>query len=152
MTVPTKGAVKKLGRPSFEPSEEQRQMVMILAAAGHIQKMMAARLGINVDTLRKHFRAELDEGTDYANSALGEVLYKKALSGDIKAIENWFDRRGGQPWRKITGSEHAGPDGAPLRIVADARRDLSHLTEEELEQFHRLTAKLENHSDAAAQR
>ena len=104
---------------------------------------MAVRIGINVDTLRKHFRAELDEGTDFANSALGEVLYRKALTGDVKSMENWFDRRGGAKWRKRTASETSGPDGGPIQVAAMARRDLSHLTTEEIEALERLTAKLE---------
>ena len=106
--------------------------------------MIAVRVGVNVDTLRKHFRAELNEGTDFANSALGEVLYRKALSGDIKAIENWYDRRGGSGWRKRTASETSGPDGGPIQVAAMPRRDLSHFTTEEIEAFERLTAKLEN--------
>ena len=109
---------------------------------------MGARIGVNVDTLRKHFRPELDEGTDFANSALGEVLYRKALSGDIKAIENWYDRRGGSGWRKRTASETSGPDGGPIQVAATARRDMSHLSTEDIEAFERLTAKLEQ-SDAA---
>ena len=121
---------------------------MVMSAAGHTQATMAGRIGINVDTLRKHFRAELDEGTDFANSALGEVLYRKALSGDIKAIENWYDRRGGSGWRKRTASETSGPDGGPIQVAATARRDMSHLSTEEVEAFARLTAKLEQ-GDAA---
>ena len=136
------------GRPSFLATDGQRKMVMILCASGHTQATMAVRIGINADTLRKHFRAELDEGTDFANSALGEVLYRKALTGDVKSMENWFDRRGGAKWRKRTASETSGPDGGPIQIAATARRDMSHLSTEEVEAFERLTARLEE-GDAA---
>jgi hypothetical protein len=137
------------GRPSFVATEQHRKLVMILAASGHTQATMGARIGVNVDTLRKHFRAELDEGTDFANSALGEVLYRKALSGDIKAIENWYDRRGGSGWRKRTASETSGPDGGPIQVAATARRDLSHLTTDEIEVLEQLTAKLEQGNAAS---
>ena len=110
---------------------------------------MADRIGVNVDTLRKHFRAELDEGTDFANAALGEVLYKKALMGDTKCIENWFDRRGGSEWRKRTASETSGPDGGPIQVAATARRDMSLLTTEEIEALERLTLKLEQGNAAS---
>ena len=143
------GLPHRRGRPPFAVTGEQRKLVMILCAAGHTQATMAVRIGLNVDTLRKHFRAELDEGTDFANSALGEVLYRKALSGDIKAIENWYDRRGGAGWRKRTASETSGPDGGPIQIAATPKRDLSNFTTEEIEAFERLTAKLEQ-SDAAS--
>ena len=141
--VSSKKGQPRTGRPPFEPTPEQRKLAMLMTASGHLQRMIAARFGIDLNTLRKHFRDELDEGREATNAAVGDVLLKKALQGDIKAIENWFDRRGGQPWRKITGSEHAGPDGAPLQLIATARRDLSHFTEDELEAYHRLTAKLE---------
>ena len=142
------GSPTRRGRPPFVATDEHRKVVMIGTAAGHTQATMAVRIGINVDTLRKHFRAELDEGTDLANSALGEVLYRKALSGDIKAIENWYDRRGGSGWRKRTASETSGPDGGPIQVAAMPRRDLSHFTTAEVEAFERLTAKLEQ-GDAA---
>lgn len=147
--VTTPASTPRRGRPPFVSTEQQRKLVMALCAVGHTQETMAVRIGVNVDTLRKYFRTELEEGTNYANAALGEVLYRKALGGDVRAIADWYDRRGGSAWRKITGSEHAGPDGAPLQLIATARRDLSHFTEDELEAYHRLTAKLEAPNAAA---
>lgn len=140
----------RTGRPPFVPTDEQRKIAMLMTASGHLQRTIAERFGIDVGTLRKHFRDELDEGRESINAAVGDVLLQKAMKGDLRAIENWLDRRGGQPWRKIIGSEHAGPGGSPLQIVAEARRDLSTLSEEELEQFHRLAAKLEAPDAAAA--
>ena len=137
------------GRPPFVATDEQRKRVMILAAAGHTQATVADRIGLNVDTLRKHFRAELDEGTDFANAALGEVLYKKAIMGDTKCIENWFDRRGGSEWRKRTASETSGPDGGPIQVSATARRDMSLLSTDEIEALERLTLKLEQGNAAS---
>jgi hypothetical protein len=137
------------GRPSFVATDQQRNLVKILCAAGHNQATIGARIGVNVDTLRKHFRTELDEGTDFANSALGEVLYKKALAGDIIALQTWFDRRGGSGWRKRTASETSGPDGGPIQVAATARRDLSHLTTDEIEVLEQLTAKLEQGNAAS---
>jgi hypothetical protein len=149
--VPAQTRKPRTGRPPFVPTEQQRKLAMLMTASGNLQRIIADRFGIDVATLRKHFREELDEGREATNAAVGDVLLRKALSGDIKAIENWLDRRGTQAWRKITGSEHAGPDGSPLQIVATARRDLSHLSDDELETFHRLTAKLEA-PDAATPR
>lgn len=141
--MPTRTLNPRTGRPPFVPTDEQRKLCMLMVAGGHLQRVIAARFGIDPATLRKHFAAELDEGRQCTNSMVGDVLLKRALSGERWAVENWFDRRGGMEWRKITGTEHAGPDGSPLHMIAEARRDLSHLTDEELEQFHRLTKKLE---------
>jgi hypothetical protein len=57
--------IKALGRPPFIPTEDQRKTVMLMAAGGHLQRMIAARFEIDVNTLRKHFRDELDEGRRY---------------------------------------------------------------------------------------
>jgi DNA-binding CsgD family transcriptional regulator len=144
-------ARRRGGNPPFEATNEQRKMVMMLAAAGHTQKTIATRLVISVDTLQRHLKSEFDEGRDFANSSVGETLLKMALRGDdVRAIDSWFDRRGGPEWRKVTGHEQSGPGGGPIRLSAEPRRDLSHLSEEEIEAFEKLTAKLENQSDAAA--
>ena len=142
---------KRGGTPPFVATDEQRRLAMIFAAAGHTQKTIAAKLGISIDTMQRHLKTEWDEGRGFANSMLGEVLFKEAMKGDVQAIREWFDRRGGPEWRRRVASEHSGPDGSPIRLEpVPPRRDLSHLSEEELEQFHRLTKKIEM-PDAIAQ-
>lgn len=145
---PTK---RRGGNPPFVATDEQRRLTMVLAAAGHTQKTIAAKLGISADTMQRHLKTEWDEGRSFANAMLGEVLFKAAMKGDVQAMREWFDRRGGPDWRRRTASEHSGPDGSPIRVEpVTPRRDLSHLSEEELEQFHRLTKKIEA-PDATAQ-
>jgi hypothetical protein len=120
-------------------------LTLILASCGHTQKVIADRIRVSVDTLQRHLKSEFDEGRDFANSSVGETLLREAMRGDVKAIAEWLDRRGGPEWRKRTASELAGPGGGPIRLSAEPpRRDLSMFTEEELEQFHELNRKLEN--------
>lgn len=120
-----RGAPKgKFKNPPFVATEEQKRAVMILRATGKTQEMIALKLGISEDTLIKHFPHELSEGLEWANSELGGVLYKKAHGGDTKALEMWFDRRGGPEWRKKTGLEHSGLNGAPIQT-----RDVTKLTD-----------------------
>jgi DNA-binding CsgD family transcriptional regulator len=143
-------AKRKRGNPAFVATELQRILTKILAAAGHTQKAIADRLGVSVDTLQRHLKDEFDEGRDFANSSVGEVLLGQAMTGDVKAIAEWFDRRGGPDWRRRTASEQSGPGGGPIRISAEPpRRDLSMLTEEELENWERLTARIESNDRAA---
>ena len=54
--------VNKGGRPPHEPDERTRAIVESAVAFGITQDDMAAHLGINGDTLRKHYRKELNEG------------------------------------------------------------------------------------------
>src|SRR5579883_3170244 len=135
----------KFGNPEFVPTDEQRRATMLAAAAGHSQETIAARLNISLSTLKRHLLAEFNEGKGYANGCVGEVLLRAALAGDVKAIDSWFDRRGGPHWRRITGHEQTGKDGGPIRLSAEpARRgDLAQFSEEELEQLASLTARLE---------
>jgi hypothetical protein len=53
------------GRPSFEPSQSQRQMVQTMAGCGVPEADIAAVIGIAPKTLRKHFRQELDTGSTF---------------------------------------------------------------------------------------
>jgi AraC-like DNA-binding protein len=134
------GGGGKIGNPPFEATAEQREQVCEWAAAGVTQATMAAKLGISEDTLARHFRKELDDGLAVANAELGSVLYKKAKDGDIRAIEQWFDRRGGPEWKKKTALEHTGANGGPIEY-----RDL---TEEELDA--RIEARLGEDATAGA--
>lgn len=120
-----RGGGGKIGNPPFEPTEDHRRIVLTGAAFGTPYPIIADEIGICEDTLRKYFRRELDEGLPRANARLGGVLYKKAEAGDQKAIDSWFDRRGGSEWKKKSALEHSGPDGSPI--------EYSDLSEEELD-------------------
>jgi hypothetical protein len=109
----------------FIPTQKNREQVSLWAAYGKSQEWMANKLKISEDTLLNHFRKEIDEGIEYANSELGGVLYMEAKKGNIRALEQWFDRRGGHKWKRITGQEHSGPEGGPIRYTE--------MTDEELD-------------------
>jgi hypothetical protein len=61
--------VNKGGRPPHEPDDRTRGIVESAAAFGITQDDIATHLGINADTLRKHYRKELDEGVFKAHIA-----------------------------------------------------------------------------------
>ena len=58
------GQRKGAGRPSFRPSVEQRQTVEEMKFCGKSDAAIARAIGINVDTLRKHLRDELDDAVE----------------------------------------------------------------------------------------
>lgn len=132
----------KIGNPPFVATKEQREIVIMGSACGRTHAMIAELLGISDDTLTRHFRKELDEGLEVVNARLGNKLYEGALSGDAKKLEMWFDRRGGPNWRKKTGVEHSGPNGAPIEY-----HDLS---DEELDA--RIATAMASHAVGAAKR
>jgi hypothetical protein len=62
-----------MARPKIQPTDEQRRLVKSLSACGVLQEQIARRLGIrSVQTLRRHFREELDRGTLDANTTVAQ--------------------------------------------------------------------------------
>src|SRR5436309_2523378 len=63
---------------TFRPTEDQRRTVEKLSGLGLPQSDIAAGIGVDDKTLRKHFRAELDMGAAKANSEVAEFLFNAA--------------------------------------------------------------------------
>jgi len=93
-------------KPSFKPNEQQRQMVEQYSATGTTQENISLVLGIDVKTLRKHFRVELDTAAIKANANVGGKLYNKAMAGDTTAAIWWSKSRMG--WKEKSEVEHSG--------------------------------------------
>lgn len=103
---------RKRGHPPHEPSQDQRDLVRNLTIAGVSQDRIAAMIGISDVTLRLHYRAELDDGSDKANAAVVGHLFNKCQNGDTAALIFWAKTRLG--WKETSRSEHTGADGAPI--------------------------------------
>jgi hypothetical protein len=126
-----------MGRPSFEATKEERQLVMALASYGIPQEAMVllvkrpkGKAGllapISLPTLRKHFRSELDEGEPSMIAKVADALVKTALDrkhpGHVVAARFVLKARGG--WRETDRMTHDGEIGFNL--------DFSGATDEEL--------------------
>jgi len=85
--------------PLHKPTVEQRKVVQAMSAYGLTHEEISNVIGIDRNTLAKHYRPELSKAEATANAKVAERLYDKAMSGDIKAIMFWLERRGGDPWR-----------------------------------------------------
>jgi len=80
------------------------------------QDDIAAALGIAPDTLRKHYRDELDHGMTNANARVVRTAFEQATSGDSPAMTMfWLKTRMG--WKETQTVEHTGEDGGPVRIL-----------------------------------
>ncbi len=120
-------------RPIFDPTEEQRLTVAIMAACGVPQaliceKVINASTGKPVDlkTLRRSFRKELDDGQATANSMVAQSLFRKATGNSPQSVTAaifWLKTRA--RWKETSVHEVTGPDGAPIefrrieRVVVD---------------------------------
>lgn len=112
-----------MARPSFQATEEQRRQVEHLAAFGipveQMVHLVFDKSGkcISENTLRKHFRTELQTGQVKANAKIARTLYEKASNGDTTAMIFWLKTRA--RWRESPQSlELSGPDGRPMEQLS----------------------------------
>lgn len=87
-------------RKSHKPTVETRSNVKALASVGTTQEHIAIYLDIDVKTLRKHYRRELDTSLTIANSNVAKSLYKNANDGNVTAQIFWLKTKGGWSERK----------------------------------------------------
>ena len=91
-----------MGRPRHDPDPFERRQVEALAGYGVPESEIAAMVGVDPKTLRKHYRHGLDHGHAKANAKIAENLFRKA-TGDgresvtaaifwLKARANWKER------------------------------------------------------------
>lgn len=114
-------AAGKRGRPPFKPTEEARELVRELAGLGLNQEQVARIIKhpntgkpISVDTLKKYFAEDYEEGKAEAASQVARTAFQMAVSGETPAMTMfWLKTQLG--WRETQHLEHTGKDGAPLQ-------------------------------------
>jgi hypothetical protein len=92
-------ACRRNGRPPFELADSQRQIAQLLRSNGIPQRTIAANIGCDVGTLRKHFRVELADCFEQVVAAVGAALVRAALAGNVLAAKYWLSTRCGPEWR-----------------------------------------------------
>ena len=74
------------GRPAYEPSDKDRRVVEMLAGWSVPNERIAAVLGIDPKTLRKHYREGLDVGYARLEAQLAHNLLRIAQGHDRQAL------------------------------------------------------------------
>jgi hypothetical protein len=111
-----------MGRRAHKPDTAQRRQVEAMAAYGIPEINIAAVLGVDPKTLRKHYRDELDLGETKANAQVAGYLFNAAKNGNVTAQMFWLKTRA--KWREVPVElQHSGSIG---------RKHLSELSDEEL--------------------
>jgi hypothetical protein len=123
----------------MEPTLEQRVEVAVHAAGGVPHRAIAFKVGIALDTLKKHFPDQLAFGRESVLADMVGRLYKIAMGSEgasvkesLRAIMFYLNTREG--WRRGVVLEN--PDGSGLFEKA-----LDKLSSEELRTFHALMEK-----------
>src|SRR5213592_651187 len=114
-----------MGRRAHKPDPVQRRQVEAMAAYGIPELNIAAVLGIDPKTLRKHYREELDLGETKANAQVAGFLFNSARSGNVSAQIFWLKTRA--RWKEPAAEyKHSGSLGTyDMTKVSDA--DLARL-------------------------
>lgn len=109
-----------MSRRPHEPDERTRAEVSALCSFGVPQDEIAAYIGVDSKTLRKHYRAELDQSEIKANAAVGKFLYQAASGRALKdgashadcvrAAMFWAKTR--MKWRETSQHDHISSDGS----------------------------------------
>ena len=113
------------GQNKFKPSDADRNTVKSMAAAGFKHESIARCLGahgIDLKTMYKYFRDELDTSADMANAVIANVAYSAAARGEAWAVCFWLKCRG--RWKETQTVEHAGVDGAAVQLDVNPSEQL----------------------------
>ena len=108
---------KRRTKPPHEPTRATREAVKIHAMVGTRQEFIADILGFDPMTLRKYYRAELDQSLAQANATIGGSLFNKAKGGDTAAMIFWLKTRAG--FREKEPEDEPNTLAAALEKLAD---------------------------------
>ena len=86
-----------MAKPLHKPTDENRKKVEQLAGVGLPQRDIAVLIddGIDVNTLAKYYRRELDLGSAKASAKVGNALFTKCMDGDTTSLIFWAKTRMG---------------------------------------------------------
>lgn len=88
MTAPTG---RPRGRPPYQPPPDVRDDIELMVLAGMAHAAIAKALEIDIHTLEKYFRVELDEGVSRKKREVLGMLYATAQAGNVAAQKTLLD-------------------------------------------------------------
>jgi hypothetical protein len=99
---------KETGPPCDEPTRASRRYVWSMASVGLTQEEMAGVLEVSVETLVKHYVAELATAAAAANDPVGKSLWLQAVGGPKKDWSTPIDMETGLLYAQIAASHSKG--------------------------------------------
>jgi hypothetical protein len=105
------------GQPPHQSTKADRDAVTLMVAGGINQADIARWRGIDLKTLRKHYREELDNGATTVNAMVLAEHIKLIKKGNFPAIKWYQQARLG--WRGDTTDEDSKQPDQSMRIVVE---------------------------------
>jgi hypothetical protein len=121
---------KETGPPCDEPTRASRRYVWSMASVGLTQEEMAGVLEVSVETLVKHYVAELATAAAAANDPVGKSLWLQAVGGPKKdwtrAVPSagiwWTKSR--MRWKEPPAEQRlSGTNGGPIETKDVSARE-----------------------------
>jgi hypothetical protein len=119
-----KATGRPVGQPPHRPTKDSRTRVLLWVSAGATQDFIAREMGMALNTLRAHYKRELQEGRDEIINRVGRGVIARAMNGDNACSFFYLRTQGGDRWRERTRVEATGLNGGPI--------DVRHLTTEQI--------------------
>ena len=110
-------APKAKRRPPHKRTDEEAEVVRMMAAVGISQENIAKVIGIDIKTMTKYYREELDTAWIKANAKVGGAMYNKAIGGDVQAQKYWMGCRAG--WKETASLEVEGDVNIQIKFTKD---------------------------------
>lgn len=122
-----------MGRRCFEPTEDERNKVYQLTAAGFTVEEVAKtiyRYGKPVSDaiIRRYFKKELEVARIEAVGAVAARLFKKAMEGDTASMIFYLKTRGG--WKETQVIDNKSSDGSMRPEVTITKEQFVELARE----------------------
>ena len=93
--APAKAGKPRGGRPEHRPTPQIRAQVRAFAGFGLPQQQLALLVGMSINTLRKHYAADLEFGEAQATAKVAQSLFNAASKGEAWAVCFWMKARAG---------------------------------------------------------
>lgn len=101
---------------AHEPTSESRAEVAALVSFGIIHEHIARMLKISADTLVKYYSYELETGLQHAINKVANVLFQKAMDGDMSAAMFYLKTRA--KWREKDPDDNKALNSV-IELLAD---------------------------------
>jgi hypothetical protein len=105
----------------YEPNARDRELVLLLAAGGVQQDLIAAAAKIAPKTMRKYYAPELESGQRQVTAQAISTLVKAMKDGGRGAVAAacfWLKCR--ERWTERTDLQVTGSQGGPVSITYDS--------------------------------
>ena len=119
---------KKVTKPSYKPTDVERRQVKMMVISGITQEMIAACMnggeGIDVKTLRKYYKPELDTAKAIAVANMGRKLYERGIGGSTTDAIFYLKTQGG--WKETSVVEaDVNVHGALMEAITEGRKRIA---------------------------